>query len=189
MNYPRDDPKQQSAKNMQNLQLQPTQVPTMAGDMFSGLPVLENAIEIDDDDEEADEAAFDLTSPVAHQPQVAPSMPSAAVAALRSQLGGGSADAAAQFNPRKLQRNAVVDLEDILDVSQKRITANERTAIEVAKMNAEAMEKVAKEGTQRHQATIDALNSVLHTQQEMLDMIRQQQQQFGDLFRSVMDKR
>ncbi|KAI5310595.1 hypothetical protein KEM55_004808 [Ascosphaera atra] len=145
----------------------------MTGDTFSGLTALENAIEIDDDD---DEGVYGLLGDLAstlnqQQCYTAPSMPSAAVAALRSQLGGSSAGPM-QYNPRKHMRNAIVDLEDILEVSQKRIAANERTAVEVAKINAEAMEKVAKEDTQRHQAILDVLGTVLRTQQEMIDMMR-----------------
>ncbi|KAI5310873.1 hypothetical protein KEM55_005451 [Ascosphaera atra] len=158
MNYPREEPKQQAPKSTQSLQEQPTQGPTMTGDTFSGLPALENAIEIDDDENGGvDGALSDLASPLRLQQQhTAPSTPSAAVVALRSQLGGSSAGPM-QYNPRKCTRNAIVDLEDILEVSQKGIAANERTAIEVAKINTEAMEKVAKENTQRHQAILDVL--------------------------------
>lgn len=79
-------------------------------------------------------------------------------------------------------------MDELMAVMDRRAEAQKTAAIEVAKVKAAAKQEIAKEETQRHEATMGMLSSFLANQNEMLKAQQEQQNRYGDLLEKLMDK-
>lgn len=195
------------------LQTRPTQSVAMQGDSFSGLADLERPLPSDDDeDDELDPtpsgAPFNATADIDSLAPVAPvvvpppasstprprsaAVPPSSTSPQPTQQQASQQQQQTPASPseggRKRKRRANETMDELMAVMDRRAEAQKTAAIEVAKVKAAAKQEIAKEETQRHEATMGMLSSFLANQNEMLKAQQEQQNRYGDLLEKLMDK-